>query len=45
MDLELIEEPEDAGLTDRPLRLVASLFWFVCAVLLLVRGEPLGPFP
>lgn len=45
VDLELIEEPEDAGLTDRPLRLVASLFWFVCAVLLLVRGEPLGPFP
>lgn len=27
------------ALTDRPLRLVGSLFWFVCAVLLLVRGR------
>lgn len=26
------------ALTDRPLRLVGSLFWFVCAVLLLVGG-------
>lgn len=42
------------ALTDRPLRLVASLFWFVCAVLLLVRGREEsgeragrapGPFP
>lgn len=30
------------ALTDRPLRLVASLFWFVCAVLLLVRGGGSG---
>lgn len=30
------------ALTDRPLRLVASLFWFVCAVLLLVRGRVRG---
>lgn len=26
------------ALTDRPLRLVGSLFWFVCAVLLLGVG-------
>lgn len=45
VDLELIEEPEDAGLTDRPLRLAASLFWFVCAVLLLVRGSLWARFP
>lgn len=45
VDLELIEEPEDAGLTDRPLRLVARLFWFVCAVLLLVRGSLWARFP
>lgn len=45
VDLEPIEEPEDASLTDWPLRLVASLFWFVCAVLLLARGSLWACFP
>lgn len=45
VDLEPIEEPEDAGLTDRLLRLAASLFWFVCAVLLLVRESLWACFP
>lgn len=30
--LELIEDPEDTGLTDRPLRLVASPLWLVCEI-------------
>lgn len=38
MDLEPIEASVDAGLTDRPLRLVASMFWFLCAVFLLEGG-------
>ena len=43
--LELIEEPEDWGLTDRPLRLVASLLGFVCSVLLTRRGSLPACFP
>lgn len=31
-DLELIEEPADTGLTDRPLKLAASPLWLVCEI-------------
>lgn len=31
-DLELIEEPEDTGLTDRAFRLAASPLWLVCEI-------------